>query len=127
MPDALQALDVDVARPQLWRITDRRTFQELRRDGRRARRGSLSVTWLASPPEAPVPRTRAGFTVGKVTGGAVVRNRVRRRLRAALRELLAEGRLPAGTYLLGAGPELATMPWLQLLTLVHDTCAEARR
>ncbi|MEO6317728.1 MAG: ribonuclease P protein component [Acidimicrobiales bacterium] len=126
MPDVDHAGRADVARPALWRITDRQTFQELRRRGRRARRGPLTVTWLASTDETAT-RTRAGFTIGKATGGAVVRNRVRRRLRAALRALLADGRLRPGTYLLGGGPELATMPWSELVSLVGDTCDEARR
>jgi ribonuclease P protein component len=66
-----------------------------------------------------------GFAVGRATGGAVVRNRVRRRLRAALRELLVADRLPAGTYLIGATAEVATMPWSALVPLVADAVAEA--
>jgi RNase P protein component len=54
-----------------------------------------------------------------------VRNRVRRRLRAALRQLLVEDRLPAGTYLLGAQAEVATMPWSALVSQVADAVAEA--
>lgn len=127
MPTAVQGSDVAAARPQLWRIADRRTFDELRRHGRRARRGPLSVTWLAASPDAAATPPRAGFTVGKATGGAVLRNRVRRRLRAALRELLAEGRLPAGTYLLGGTAEVARMPWSALVQLLHDTVTEAQR
>ncbi len=41
--------------------------------------------------------SRAGFVVSKAVGGAVVRNKVRRRLRHLVRERLAE--LPAGTTL----------------------------
>jgi ribonuclease P protein component len=127
MPTALQGSDVAGARPQLWRITDRRTFRDLRQQGRRARRGPLTVTWLA-PRAGEVSRPpSAAFTVGKATGGAVVRNRVRRRLRAALRELLVTERLPAGTYLLGGTAELATMPWPALVELLHDTLTEAQR
>lgn len=37
---------------------------------------------------------RIGFTVGKVLGGAVERNRIRRRLRAAVQRHLAELPLP---------------------------------
>ncbi len=125
MSDVEQAARSAGARPKLWRISERRTFQELRRRGRRARRGPLTVTWLATD-EAPQP-TRAGFTIGKATGGAVVRNRVRRRLRAALRELQVSDRLRPGTYLLGGGPELATMPWSELVSLVQRTSEEAQR
>jgi hypothetical protein len=52
---------------------------------------------------------------------------VRRRLRAALRELIIQGRLPAGTYLLGGDAGLATMPWTALVELVADTITEAQR
>jgi ribonuclease P protein component len=77
------------------------------------------VTFLAGPTAHP----RVGFAVGKAAGGAVVRNRIRRRLRAALRELQRADRLPAGTYLLGAGAELATMPWTELVALLDGAVA----
>ena len=68
--------------PTLWRIRDRGTFAAMRRSGRRARRGLVTVTWLA-PADAAGDPPRIAFAVpGR--SGAVVRNRVRRRLRAAL-------------------------------------------
>jgi len=49
----------------------------------------------------------------------VQRNRARRRLRAALRELGDE--LEPGTaYLVGAGPEVLTLPWPDLVDLMRD-------
>ncbi len=126
MPTVVQGTDVVAARPQLWRITDRRTFQDLRRRGRRVRRGPLTLTWLLPALDAATTPPRAGFTVGKGTGGAVVRNRVRRRLRAALRVRLADGRLAPGTYLLGGTAELATMPWPALLQLLDEALAEVQ-
>ncbi len=127
MPTAVQGPPVDVARPQIWRITDRRTFASLRQQGRRARSGPLTVTWLEPSPDEPLTPPRVGFAVGKAAGGAVVRNRVRRRLRAAMRALSAEGRLPAGAYLLGGGAPLATMAWTDLVELVDGTMTEVRR
>jgi ribonuclease P protein component len=127
MPTAVQGPPVDVSRPEIWRIKDRRTFTALRQEGRRARRGALTVTWLAPRPDEPATPARVAFAVGKATGGAVVRNRVRRRLRAALRAVAAEGRLPAGAYLLGGGPPLATMAWTDLLELVEAAIAEVQR
>jgi len=127
MPTAVQGPPVDVSRPQVWRITDRRTFAALRQQGRRSRRGALTVTWLAPPPEETATPARVAFAVGKATGGAVVRNRVRRRLRAAARTLAAGGRLPAGAYLLGGGAPLATMTWTDLLELVEAAIAEVQR
>jgi len=125
MATALQGPPVASPRPEVWRITDRRTFQALRREGRRARRGPLTVTWLA-PDGGDTNPPRAGFALGRSVGGAVVRNRVRRRLRAALRELQAAGRLPAGAYLLGGTAELAELPWAVVVDLVEATITEAR-
>lgn len=124
MADVVQVMACPAApRPALGRITDRRTFAELRRQGRRRRQDSLSVTWLPHPGLAH-PSVRAGFAIGKSAGGAVVRNRIRRRLRAALRTLLADGRLAPGTYLVGGSADLATLPWQELLTLVAEASTE---
>ena len=65
--------------------------------------------------------------MGRNVGTAVVRNRVRRRLRAALRELLAAGRLPGGTYLVGAGATVATLPWDDLVAELDALIAEVQR
>jgi len=76
------------------------------RSGRRAVRGCVVVhlhsVHLHSPVVAPQrpgqaqpARVRAGFVVGKAVGPAVVRNKVRRRLRHLVRARLAQ--LPSGT------------------------------
>jgi ribonuclease P protein component len=54
----------------------------------------------------------------------VVRNRLRRRLRAALRELLAAGELPGGAYLLTAESAAAEMPWSELVSQLRTAVAE---
>jgi ribonuclease P protein component len=127
MPTAVRGSSGAVARPTLWRITDRGSFLALRHDGRRARRGPLTVTWLPPTAEQAATPPRVGFALGKAIGGAVLRNRVRRRLRAVLRELAAADQLPAGTYLLGGSAALATLPWSELVELVAATIAEAQR
>jgi ribonuclease P protein component len=43
---------------------------------------------------------RVGFTVTKKIGGAVVRNRMKRRLRALARELLPPGGIPGADHVL---------------------------
>ena len=43
---------------------------------------------------------RIGFTVTKKIGGAVVRNRMKRRLRALARELLPSGGVPGADHVL---------------------------
>ena len=56
----------------------------------------------------------------------MLRNRVRRRLRAALRELQAGGRLPGRHLPPRRRAELAELPWSELVELLEATIAEAR-
>ncbi len=46
------------------------------------------------------PDKRIGYTVSKKVGGAVVRNRMKRRFRALARELLTDGGLPGADHVL---------------------------
>lgn len=54
-----------------------------------------------------VAGTRIAFAITKRVGGAVVRNRLRRRLRAICSDLVRTGAgpVPAGALLISAGPE----------------------
>lgn len=87
------------------RVRDRADFTEVVRVGRRAGRGCLVVHLLlpamkhTDEPgvDVPVSGSRAGFIVSKAVGDAVVRNKVRRRLRHLVRPRLAS--LPAGATL----------------------------
>ena len=54
------------------------------------------------------PTIRVGFTASKKVGGAVVRNRARRRLRALAREVIASEAAPGYDYVLIARAETAT-------------------
>jgi ribonuclease P protein component len=66
------------------------------------------------------------FAVGRRAGGAVVRNRIRRRLRALFEaEVRARG-LPAGWYLVGVSPGLAEPSWPELLHGVEALGARLR-
>ncbi len=64
-------------------------FQRVYRSGRRQFTGNMTVFFLrrSSGPEATGTGNapRVGFTVGKVLGGAVERNRIKRRMREAVR------------------------------------------
>ncbi|WP_326611395.1 ribonuclease P protein component [Streptomyces scopuliridis] len=82
------------------RLRRREDFATAVRRGRRAGRPLLVVHLRsgATDPHAPgesASPTRAGFVVSKAVGGAVVRNRVKRRLRHLIRERLSE--LPPGS------------------------------
>lgn len=75
---------------------------------------------------------RFGYTVSKKVGKAVVRNRIRRQLKAATRELM-ETALPGYDYVIIARPAAAERPYAKLrsdlaqaLSRVHRA-ATARR
>ena len=76
-------------------ISRRTTFEKLRREGTRVRGPRLSLTY--TPIDAPT--TQVAFAIPRKVGGAVVRNRNRRRVRAALDERARAGRLRPGAYL----------------------------
>jgi ribonuclease P protein component len=54
------------------------------------------------------------YGVGRTVGGAVDRNRVRRRLRAAVAECEAD-LVPGSAYLVSAGREVLTVPFAELV------------
>ncbi|WP_406106569.1 ribonuclease P protein component [Micromonospora globbae] len=127
------------AAQRLRRSTD---FAAAVRGGRRAGRGAVVVhlTLPAAPgsstPTSPEPArdtgaeqpsapTRAGFVVSKAVGPAVVRNRVRRRLRHLVRERL--GQLPAGsTLVVRALPAAADVSYQRLGADLDAALAAAR-
>ena len=80
------------------RLTAGEDFRHALRRGRRAGTRTLVVHLLSgdASPVAADP-ARVGFAVSRAVGPAVVRNRVKRRLRHLVRERL--GGLPAGTLL----------------------------
>lgn len=95
------------------RIATRAGFVALRRQGRRARRGLVTV--VRAPGDAASPaahRPCIAFAVTAGTGGAVVRNRIRRRLRALFTILDPH----PGWYLVSAGPAAAIAPHHELRT-----------
>ncbi|MGC4175374.1 ribonuclease P protein component [Demequina sp.] len=73
------------------RLTSSTDFQKVMRHGARAGRNTV-VVHVALTGDA---KSMAGFAVSRAVGGAVVRNRVKRRLRAIMSEALPT--LPAGT------------------------------
>jgi ribonuclease P protein component len=82
--------------PAEHRLRASDAFRRAVRSGRRAGSSTLVVHLRARTEGEPVP-ARVGFVVGGNLGGAVVRNRVRRRLRHLTRDLV--GRLPESSEL----------------------------
>ena len=97
------------------------------RSGRRAARPLLTVHLLA-PGRLDVASgpARAGLVVSKAVGGAVVRHRTSRRLRALLLARLPD--LPAGTRLVvRAAPGAGDAPSQALAVDLDDALARAAR
>jgi ribonuclease P protein component len=86
-------------------VRGRDAFAALSRHGRRVREGPLTVVHQAGPDHA-----RVAFAVSRRVGSAVVRNRLRRRLRALWRDLTP----PTGDYLILTTPAAAGVSFAEL-------------
>lgn len=71
----------------------------------------------------PTEHDRAQFAwaVGRKVGPAVVRNRLRRQLRAIVEELARAGRVPPGAYLVSVTPGAVGRPYEELKENVAAT------
>ena len=101
--------------PPAARLKETRSFRDAARRGRRATSSALTVHLLSPPADGArtdVP-ARVGFVVARDVGGAVVRNRVRRRLRHQMRDRLDQ--LPPGVLVLvRALPSAASATYAEL-------------
>ena len=104
-----------------WRIRDRATFEALRH-GPRTRRGHITVTFAVVGGDS---EPRVAYAVGKRVGGAVVRNGLRRRLRAVVADI--SGSLEPGAYLVAAGREAVGLPYEDLKAQVTAAMTSASR
>jgi ribonuclease P protein component len=96
------------------RLTRRSEFLSVGRGVRVVRHGFVLQALTGRDQEAARP-PRFGFTVTKKIGNAVVRNRVRRRLRAAVRAAALHGAAGADYVLIGRSAAL-TLPFDRLVT-----------
>lgn len=80
---------------------------------------NLSVSVLPGPPGSS---SAVAFSISRRVGSAVVRNRVRRRLR----ELLSGARLPPGTYLVVVQPAARSATFADLSADVAVVAAKVR-
>jgi ribonuclease P protein component len=100
----------------IWRVRGQSSFRALAR-GRRRRGGVLEVraAVIGSNVEPP----RVAFSVGRSVGDAVTRNRVRRQLRAAVREH-HQTLEPGAAYLVRATPAAAGAPYSELSSTLRE-------
>jgi ribonuclease P protein component len=73
--------------PKTSRLLKHADFQAVYRQGRKHFSGNVNAFYRES---GQTTGPRVGFAVGKVLGGAVERNRIKRRMRAAVRLHLSE-------------------------------------
>lgn len=98
----------------IWRVDRRSTFALLRH-GRRVRSGPLMVTRVELPPGTP---PRAAFALSRKVGTAVTRNRLRRRLRALMREVAPT--LGSTASLVAASPAAPALSYQELRAHLHQ-------
>jgi ribonuclease P protein component len=101
------------------RLRERRDFAAVYRRGR-PYRGALLILRAVRTGR---PLSRFGFTAGKALGNAVVRNRLKRRLRESVRSLQVA---PGWDVVLNARREAGTAEYQRLRTQVADLMARAR-
>jgi ribonuclease P protein component len=100
----------------LARLKLRADFLRVAASRRSAARPGLVLQAAPMPPGAQNgPVARVGFTASRKVGNAVVRNRAKRRLRAAAAEVLARRGAPETDYVLIARNGTGTRPYAQLV------------
>ena len=80
--------------------------------------GPITVTFVPGPAGEV---GRVAYAIGRKVGGAVTRNRLRRRLRAVLVDL------QPGAYLINASPEAADVQFGELKIFVNTALQALRR
>jgi ribonuclease P protein component len=118
--------DAPSARPRppvglIWRVRGHAMFRDLARAPVR-RHGALSARLAPGDPAAP---PRVAYAIPRAVGGAVERNRLRRRLRATVHDLEPE-LVPGGSYLLSVGPALVKTTPTELRDAVQAVLAAVR-
>lgn len=97
----------------MWRLSDPAVFAALTRSRTRVHEGPVTVSWVPGDPGEP---PRVAYAISRRVGGAVVRNRLRRRLRA----IVATADTAPGAYLVRVTPAAATLPFPELQALVRS-------
>ena len=124
---AIDAGRTDATHPAWTRLRRRADFQRVAR-GRRANVESFSLQARArTDAEDGQAGPRVGFTVTRKIGGAVERNRIRRRLKAALAAAAAIAPAPDNDYVLVARRPALTRPFIALVSELERAFAQIGR
>ena len=110
------------SRTVLAPIRSRHTFEDLRRSRVRGRSGPLSVVFV---PQSTWSRSEVAYAINRKLGNAVMRNRLRRRLRSILSGHAPP--LPAGAYLIRTGPEAPHLAFNELKVAMSQALEQVTR
>lgn len=108
--------------PTVGRITSRAAFSEVRRARARGACGPVRAAFAPADEAAPGMFPQVGYAIGRRCGSAVVRNRLRRRARAVVREEAPS--LPSGAFLVRLEPGASA---LSAAEFRHDLTEALRR
>lgn len=104
---------------KLHPVKGRKSFNNLKNSGSRSKTGNFSVVFIASED------LRVSFVVTKKIGMAVVRNRVKRRIKAAI--LTEMDSLAIGSYLIIPYNDLTLLNFMELKTELINTMRKSAK
>lgn len=110
----------------LLRLKKRADFVRVAQ-GTRAALPGLVLQCRKAPEKAPPGAVRVGFTATKKLGGAVTRNRVKRRLRAAAAQVMPEHARPGHDYVLVGRSGTAPRPFALLVEDLRSALRQVHR
>jgi len=90
-------------------VRSREEFDALSRARARGRSGPIWVVRAPLPDDDGPVQARVAYAVSKKVGNAVVRNRIRRRLRAVMADLDPVDGLTPALYLVGVRPDAVAL------------------
>lgn len=104
--DSMKGGELSQSFPKSQRLLRRLDFRRVYEEGRRGSARVCTIFYRSNG----LPRTRLGITTPRAIGGAVVRNRIRRRLREVFR--LNQAAIPVGwDIVLNPRPLVAELPF----------------
>ena len=101
----------------IGRIHERTIFRRLRREGSTVRVGPL---WCSVLVDSTLTRPYVAYALGRATGPAVVRNRLRRQLRAVVAGAHRDALVSPGWYLVGADAAAVSLSFSELTERVPE-------